>query len=92
MFSNLFLVHQLHVLYHTNFICCTSVYFVLNAIILFGDMLQPNYLNECISSDVIPFIIILALFYFTPIFIVVVSLHSSYRVVYFQYVIQMVSF
>ena len=79
-------------MYHISLIYCTSVYFVLNVIILFGDMLQPNYLNEFISSDVIPFIIILALFYFTPIFIVVVSLHSSYRVVYFQNVIQMVSF
>jgi len=78
-------------MYHINLIYCTSVYCVLNVIILFGDMLQPNYLNEFISPDVIPFIIILALFYFTPIFIVV-SLHSLYRVVYFQYVIQMVSF
>jgi len=49
-------------------------------------------MKEFISSDVIPFIIILTLLYFTPIFIVVVSVLSSYRIVYFQYVIQMVSF
>jgi hypothetical protein len=60
---------------------------VLNVIILFGDMLQPNYLKEFISSDVTHFIIILTLLYFTPISIVVVSVHLSCRVVYFQYVI-----
>lgn len=64
MFSKLFWIHQLHLTHQFN---RTSVYFVLNVIILFGDMLQPNCLKEFISSDVIPFVIISTLLYFTPI-------------------------